>query len=81
MEGKSLLLEERWHPGTPLEGMGEKVTLLDTHTSVKRTTATSEEGARRIDEQHGRTLQTWEEKQANHERPILYNFTYMKCPT
>ena len=29
-----------------------------------------------IDEQHGWTLQTWEEKQANHERPILYNFTY-----
>ena len=40
MEAKSLLLGERWHPGAPQEGMGEEVTLLDTRTSVKRTTAT-----------------------------------------
>lgn len=40
-------------PGAPLGGMRDEVTLPGTHTSVKRITATFEEGLRRTDEQHG----------------------------
>lgn len=40
-------------PGAPLGGMRDEVKLPGTHTSVKRITATYEEGLRRTDEQHG----------------------------